>query len=1281
MILRWQACSAILLTLLTFCALEASAKKDPRITSKKLDNPPENAFYFDDSDVVLFQDIDTRNVWRSPDAGETWDVVEGEGQKGNVWQALPHPFDKKKAYILGRNHQNWVTDDRGKTWTKFETEASPSLFVPTLYFHGQDSSKALFEGGVCQNWECEEEILYTKDNFKTSQVLRKDAITCAFARSRPEFETSEDDDGDDRIICIVRGRSSISRRDFRIVVSDDYFKTEYEPALEGDRTVKGMMDIAQQSKYFLAAARAEGTDELALYVTDDAKQWHRAEFLDHKLTENAYTVLESTNYSLQIDVMTTKLASAMGVLFTSNSNGTYFSRNIEHTNRNENYHVDFEKVWGIQGIVIVNTVENWEEVEKTDRRNKKIRSKISFDDGRTFQQIKGKAGKDVHLHSVTDAGYRPRVFSSPAPGIIMGVGNNGPSLKSYKEGDLWVSDDAGLTWWRALDGPHRYEFGDSGSVLFAVADDEPTDKVQYSIDHGKSWTPVDVGKKFVPQRLMTTPDSTGLKFLLFAHVQGEEKIENYAFSFDFSELHERKCKDKDFEDWPARLNEKGEPDCLMGHKQFYRRRKADSECFISEEFKDPVPRFKKCVCSAEDFECDFNFIRSEDGKDCIPSKSLSAPAGACEEGDEKYTGSSGWRLITGDVCNREKGKDLDKEVERPCKAVLNPPPSGNITHEKINFDAERYEVYSYLERTETSTGEDESVVMQTADGKVWLTKDHGKTWQEILKGKKITGIHPNKYFNDYVFFTTNSKKAYYSIKRGDNIREFEGPSEPNKQKLDVIGFHPDFPDWIIWTGAKGCEDGPESPSCHSISWISTDRGATWKVLLRYVRKCEFIKPEGRGKEESSEKLVYCEQYKDEDPKERLQLVSSNNWFADRKVHFANLVDFATKSEFIVVATRASDETLKVDASVDGKNFADAEFPHGFVVEHQNAYTVLKSDTHAVFLHVTVQTKKKNEYGAIIKSNSNGTSYVMVHRSVNRDQWGYVDFEKVQGIEGVDVINVVANTKDADEGKGKKLQTMITHNDGAEYGFLAPPDTDAAGKNWGCSVTQGKGTSKCALHLHGYTERKNAHNTYSSSSAVGLMMGLGNVGESLTRREESDTFLSSDGGISWKCLRKGQFLWEYGDQGSILLIVEESKPTKIAHYSLDEGETWKEYPFSDVPMRIDDVSTVPSDTSRQFMLWGKEDGEDAKDGVFTVNIDFRGLTDKQCYLDEDYPADKNNDYYLWEPRHPLQGDNCLFGHVAQYHRKKLGSNCYNGHKIEALHMITKDCPCTRRDYEW
>merc|ERR1719487_1751240 len=110
----------------------------------------------------------------------------------------------------------------------------------------------------------------------------------------------------------------------------------------------------------------------------------------------------------------------MGVLLTSNSNGTFFTKNIEHTNRNMHGFVDFEKIQNIQGIVMVNTVDNWEDVEKKWLADKQIRTQISFDDGRTWQAMKAD-DKDLHLHSVTNQRNMGRIFSSPAPGIVMGV--------------------------------------------------------------------------------------------------------------------------------------------------------------------------------------------------------------------------------------------------------------------------------------------------------------------------------------------------------------------------------------------------------------------------------------------------------------------------------------------------------------------------------------------------------------------------------------------------------------------------------------------------------------------------------------------------------------------------------------------------------------------------------------------------------------------------------------------------------------------------------------------
>jgi hypothetical protein len=1127
--------------------------------------------------------------------------------------------------------------------------------------------------------------MYTTNGFSTdTRFLRSDTVGCHWAKSSELFATGQTDLDEARILCVVKGRFSPWGKDYRLVVSDNFFTSngndvqEFEPELEPGRTVQGIVNMAVVKKYLIVAARAAGTDEMALYVSDDTIKWHRAIFPhDHKLTEEAYTVLEGTNYSIQIDVMNTRPSNPMGVFLSSNSNGTYFTRNIEHTNRNSMGLVDFEKISGIQGIVLVNTVDNWEDVENSGSM-KKIKSQISFDDGRTWQGLKAKED-DLHLHSVTDLSNSGRVFSSPAPGMVMGIGNTGDYLKDYNDCDLYVSDDAGVTWHRGLKGPHKYEFGDQGSILVAVKEGT-TDELRYSLNHGKDWKKVDLPDKIKPMQLITTSDSTSLKFLMVGREDKTDNPQGIVIAIDFDDMHESQCKDSDIDTWHARVDDDGNPTCLMGHTQSYKRRKADSDCFMKQEFKDPEVITKRCECKPTDFECDYNWVRSEDRTECIRAGSLVLPEGACKGSgpDETFMGSSGWRLIPGNDCERPSGAQKDDPVPWKCSLAVGTPSSGKIEHTQKPFPGDHFQNKVYLERTGLSSGDDETVLMRTENG-VFLTHDHGKTWDQILNDERITAIYPHPYFNDVVFFLTDTEKVFYSVDRGENRRSFNAPYPP-AENLPVMSFHPKNKDWIIWTGAKDCDS---MEGCHSVASITEDRGdSQWKTLQRYVRRCEFIKEGtylGRNSDEKDserrDKLIYCEvkERENNDPTNPWLLVSSNNFFSEpRTEHFSNIVDFATMSEFIVVATKDEEhETLKVDTSVDGATFADAKFPHGFNVDHQQGYTVLDSSTHSIFLHVTVENERNFEYGTIIKSNSNGTTYVLSLNAVDRDSTGYVDFEKMFGIEGVAMVNVVANYNSNNYKKeGKKLKTMITHNDGAEWDYLPPPAADADGKQFSCSGP----LDKCSLNIHGYTERADKSHTYSSASAIGLMLGTGNVGEYLTSMDDADTFMTSDAGVTWKSVKKGMFMWEFLDQGSIIVIVKEGSATNVLHYSLDEGGSWQDYQFSDHEIRIDDITTVPSDNSRNLVLWAKDNGE-----LVTINVDFSGLTDQQCKLDE--TDVEGGDYYLWQPKHPKQDNDCLFGHVSQYHRKRTASDCYNGRLIPHLHDIAENCTCTRRDFEW
>lgn len=82
------------------------------------------------------------------------------------------------------------------------------------------------------------------------------------------------------------------------------------------------------------------------------------------------------------------------------------------------------------------------------------------------------------------------------------------------------------------------------------------------------------------------------------------------------------------------------------------------------------------------------------------------------------------------------------------------------------------------------------------------------------------------------------------------------------------------------------------------------------------------------------------------------------------------------------------------------------------------------------------------------------------------------------------------------------------------------------------------------------------------------MGVGSVGTHLRPYEECDTYLSRDAGLSWKRVQRGAHMYEVGDQGAVMVLVNDEEATKVVKYSWDEGNTWY-VPFSSCrsPLRL------------------------------------------------------------------------------------------------------------------
>lgn len=151
------------------------------------------------------------------------------------------------------------------------------------------------------------------------------------------------------------------------------------------------------------------------------------------------------------------------------------------------------------------------------------------------------------------------------------------------------------------------------------------------------------------------------------------------------------------------------------------------------------------------------------------------------------------------------------------------------------------------------------------------------------------------------------------------------------------------------------------------------------------------------------------------------------------------------------------------------------------------------------------------------------------------------------------------------------------------------------------------------------------------------MAVGNVGEYLEAYDQSDTFLSRDAGFTWEEVHKDAHLWEFGDSGSILVMANDEGPTDHVMFSTNEGKSWREYKFSDEPMRVKAIVTVPTDTSRRFILMGHYPR--AKNAAVVVHVDFSALTRKKCELSVDDPG--QDDFELWSPSEERE-EQCLFG---------------------------------------
>lgn len=210
-----------------------------------------------------------------------------------------------------------------------------------------------------------------------------------------------------------------------------------------------------------------------------------------------------------------------------------------------------------------------------------------------------------------------------------------------------------------------------------------------------------------------------------------------------------------------------------------------------------------------------------------------------------------------------------------------------------------------------------------------------------------------------------------------------------------------------------------------------------------------------------------------------------------------------------------------------------------------------------------------------------------------------------------------------------------------------------------------------------------------------------MGKYLDSYKLGDTYLTNDGGLTWKMvatkfssmlqtkiyvylffffsqkIRKGPHLHEFGDHGAVIVLVNDLDPTDHIRYSYDEGTTWTEVTVtpSGYKLRASELTTQPDSEGLVFLLHGYltfSNGSSTSSYV-VIAIDFSTDLTVKCTA---------ADFQTWQLIVPSDTqDRCVLGHEVLYQRRIPSSKCFIGAGSSLVTPVQEHCPCSLKDFEW
>ena len=661
--------------------------------SYELDSTPKDLLWCGSTREVVLILTETNSLYRSEDKGFTWrllnDILLSKGKDeldpdeneiGKVAELIKSPVDKNMVIFLGTHGINWITEDCGRKVKALNHGRKIQEFI----FHPTERSWVLasaytlcsdFQNEPCKKYK---EIFSTQDLGENWNLLLPYVVQ--FGWGVVSEKQIKKGIPKERIFITYEPRGKGDQKNIGwnykvdMIYTDDFLRTRKVACHKCNKF------LLTEDYLFAAQVVDQELQEVSLLVADPNLHSYSFEPIiinNGRFIEHSYTFVDTTEGSVFLHINHFGQSSKYGHVYSSDSKGLKYSLSLPNNIRSYDNQCDFDKLFGMDGIYIANSIDaqymresldniQREAIEEEERMDGKkahhnVRNKgsidqnhedksrdfvttlISFNKGGLWERIKASKtdinGREydcedfcyLNLHGIS-GDFPPYYSVDSAAGILLANGNVGEYLSHDPEDiSTFLSRDGGITWFEVKQGSHTYEIGDHGGLIVIADDQKPTNMVYFSWDEGLHWQSLKVSNDPINiKNIIIEPTSTALHFVIYGETSMKKgKKAGIVIGLNFATYNEAQCKnaehpdtpESDYETWSPGDNNidanGGNSKCLLGRKTIYVRRKRDSECYNGLDYERKTV-VQNCECTDKDYECDEGFHRPNINERCIP---------------------------------------------------------------------------------------------------------------------------------------------------------------------------------------------------------------------------------------------------------------------------------------------------------------------------------------------------------------------------------------------------------------------------------------------------------------------------------------------------------------------------------------------------------------------------------------------------------------------------------------------------------------------------------------